>query len=92
MTEVSNMLPEILEAVEDKFASYSDVLVDCLVFLNNSLNGKESNTIRDKLYKMNKCPYCGGDLSRIITKEVHTELTECPIEYFEEPYCPNCEV
>ena len=92
-----NMCPEILEAVHDYFKDYTEVEVDCLLYLSGLMDdNKQVNRLSiaamEKLEEMGRCGICGEELKTYHYKEPHPELDGCPMEDMTELYCPYCDI
>ena len=96
MSDFPNMLPEVLEAIEEYFKNDEDVLTDCWLYLESLADDKKKvNQLvvnaENKLYDMGRCPNCGSPMQTYKYLEPHTELDGCPMEEMYEKYCPDCD-
>lgn len=78
-----NMYPEILDAIHYIFEDMPDVEIDCLLYLtelrdNWSRTAELSNKAIERLEDMERCPYCGEEMSYYHYQEPHPELDGCP--------------
>lgn len=74
-----NMRYEVLEALQSYYKDNEDILVDCLLYLDES----------DELYNMGYCPNCGTKLEEFHYREYHPEVDA--YEEFCELCCPQCD-
>lgn len=89
----SNMMPEVIEAIEAMYKDHPDVEIDCMLFLRSlTVNNVRARACIVKWFvERDLCPVCGGKFSCRTYKQLHTELDEKPVETINSVYCPKCE-
>ena len=87
----TDMSLEVIEAIEEKFKNDEEILVDCFMYLLNTVNdNKLSFKISTALEKMDRCPYCGTKFEVMQYREYHPEVDA--YEDMADMYCPNCDI
>lgn len=94
-TMISNMMPEIVEAVHLFHEDNPDVELDCMLFLKRLVadDPKMLSSVIEWFEENGRCDVCGSRLLHHTYRVEHSELNGCsmPVETITETICPQCE-
>lgn len=92
-----NMSWEILEVIkdyDDGTEEGKELVRDCLIYLkelNNFKDSKLDEQILDWFNENEYCIKCGCKLQKYVEEEVHDELETRDVEYITIWHCPICD-
>lgn len=93
LSNLPNMMPEVVEAVHLMHEDNPDVELDCMLYLKRIVadDPKMSSSVLDWFDEQERCNVCGERLATYTYNEPHPELDGHPHERLIATMCPKCD-